>query len=122
MSDLYFCPAVAEVESAMHGGFDVCCDRPEQHIPLPLGPATDALSMALSDAVKARFAAQVVADAAWGSVWLHGDWRWLTKCMTTPEREYAADCVARWNARLAEEDGDPDRAEPDGLRWWREAP
>ena len=59
-------------------------------------------------------------DDAWGTVWLHGDWSWLTKCMTTPEREYAADCVARWSARLAQDDGEPERGEPDGLRWWRE--
>lgn len=59
-------------------------------------------------------------DDAWGSVWLHGDWRWLTKNMETPAREYAADCVARWSLALGEVDGDPDRTEPDGLRWWRD--
>lgn len=62
-----------------------------------------------------------VADDAWGSVWLHGNWTWLTKNMTTSGREHAADAVARWNRRLAEVDGDPDRGEPEGLRWWREA-
>lgn len=118
---LYACPTSLEVESSCHGGFDVCCDRPDLHVPLPDGPATDALSNALSDAVKERFAAQVIADDAWGTVWLHGNWPWLTKCMTTPEREYAADCVARWSARLAEIDGDLERGEPDGLRWWRDA-
>lgn len=60
-------------------------------------------------------------DDAWGTVWLHGKWSWLTKCMTTPQREYAADCVARWSARLAEDDGESERGEPDGLRWWRDA-
>lgn len=60
-------------------------------------------------------------DDAWGSVWLHGKWSWLTKNMTTVQREYAADCVARWNARLAKIDGDEERGEPEGLRWWREA-
>lgn len=69
---------------------------------------------------KAAEAASETNDAAWGSVWLHGKWSWLTKNMTTSEREYAADCVARWSARLAVIDGDPDRGEPDGLRWWRE--
>jgi hypothetical protein len=59
-------------------------------------------------------------DDAWGSVWLHGKWSWLTKNMTTPEREYAADCVARWSARLNAEDGESDD-ELEGLRWWREA-
>ncbi len=31
---LYFCPASGEVESPGHGGFDVCCDRPDLHQPL----------------------------------------------------------------------------------------
>lgn len=31
MSDLYFCPTAGEVESASHGGFDVCCSRPDLH-------------------------------------------------------------------------------------------
>lgn len=59
-------------------------------------------------------------DGAWGTVWLEGKWRWLTSKMTTEEREYAADCVARWSARLAADDGDLERGEPDDLRWWRE--
>src|SRR5690242_9265620 len=59
-------------------------------------------------------------DAAWGAVWLHGKWQYLTGKMTTPSRELAADAVARWSAYLAEQDSDPDRGEPDGLRWWRE--
>ncbi|MGW4270782.1 hypothetical protein ACWEGQ_00090 [Streptomyces seoulensis] len=54
-------------------------------------------------------------DAAWHSVWLHGDWRWLTKNMTTAEREHAADAVARYSAHL-----EPDESEIDGLRWWRD--
>jgi hypothetical protein len=54
-------------------------------------------------------------DAAWHSVWLHGNWRYLTKQMTTPEREHAADAVARYSAHL-----EPDEPEIDGLRWWRD--
>lgn len=57
---------------------------------------------------------------AWGSVWLHTDWRYVTKQMTTPAKEYAADCVARDLAGLDAADGVPTRAEPDGLRWWRD--
>lgn len=60
-------------------------------------------------------------DEAWGTVWLHTKWQYLTSQMSTPEREHAADAVARWSAALAKEDNDPDRGEPDGLRWWREA-
>lgn len=59
-------------------------------------------------------------DAAWGSVWLHGNWKWLTKNMTTPEREHAADAVARWTAALNAEDHDLETEEPEGLRWWRD--
>lgn len=60
-------------------------------------------------------------DAAWGSVWLHGNWQYLTKQMTTPEREHAADAVARWSAALHADDPELDREEPEGLRWWRDA-
>jgi hypothetical protein len=62
-----------------------------------------------------------VENAAWHSVWLHGKWSWLTRNMTTPEREYAADCVAAYGEYLAFCDEDLDRGEPEGLRWWREA-
>lgn len=54
-------------------------------------------------------------DAAWHSVWLHGNWAWLTKNMTTPEREHAADAVQRYSSHL-----EPDEPEIDGLRWWRD--
>jgi hypothetical protein len=60
-------------------------------------------------------------DDAWGTVWLEGNWRYLTSKMTTPAREHAADAVARWSAALAKTDGEPDRGEPGGLRWWRES-
>lgn len=61
-------------------------------------------------------------DEAWHSVWLHGNWRYLTKQMTTPEREHAADAVARYSAVLTNEDPDLGPAgEPEDLRWWREA-
>lgn len=59
-------------------------------------------------------------DAAWHSVWLHGDWRWLTKNMTTPEREHAADAVARYGTHLDTIDGADRSEEPEGLRWWRD--
>jgi plasmid stability protein len=59
-------------------------------------------------------------DAAWHSVWLHGNWRWLTKNMTTPEREHAADAVARYGQHLDTLDGCDRFEEPEGLRWWRD--
>ena len=60
-------------------------------------------------------------NSAWHSVWLHGKWTWLTKCMTTEEREYAAQCVDQYDRYLAVVDGEPNRPGLDGLRWWREA-
>jgi hypothetical protein len=59
-------------------------------------------------------------DAAWHSVWLHGNWAYLTKQMATAEREHAADAVARYSVRLVSEDPDLGPAEPEGLRWWRD--
>ncbi|KFG01573.1 hypothetical protein IQ62_07030 [Streptomyces scabiei] len=59
-------------------------------------------------------------DAAWHSVWLHGNWRWLTKNMATPEREHAADAVARYGTHLDSIDGADRSEEPEGLRWWRD--
>jgi hypothetical protein len=70
-----------------------------------IGPSYD-LSLSHPDPVN---------DEAWGSVWLHGNWRYLTSRMTTPEREHAADAVARW---CAQDPDDP--SEPTGLRWWRD--
>ncbi|MFH8581699.1 hypothetical protein [Streptomyces zaomyceticus] len=58
-------------------------------------------------------------DAAWGTVWLHGNWQYLTSQMTTAEREHAADAVARWSDELARADGE-ERGELEGLRWWRQ--
>jgi hypothetical protein len=62
-----------------------------------------------------------VENGAWFTVWLEGKWRWVTSRMTTPQREYAADCVAAYSRCLATVDGDLEREEPEGLRWWREA-
>jgi multidrug resistance efflux pump len=59
-------------------------------------------------------------DGAWHTVWLEGKWRWITSRMTTPEREHAADAVARHDAVLAAADSDLGRGEPEGLRWWRD--
>lgn len=54
-------------------------------------------------------------DAAMHSVWLHGKWRWLTRNMTTEEKEAAADAVDRHNATWPE-------ADRGALveRWWRD--
>lgn len=34
---LYYCPASGETESDCHGGFDICCDRPDLHQPVDTG-------------------------------------------------------------------------------------
>jgi hypothetical protein len=59
-------------------------------------------------------------DAAWHSVWLHGNWAYLTSKMTTAEREHAADAVARYDVHLNSEDSDLEASELEGLRWWRD--
>jgi hypothetical protein len=56
VTDLYFCSTAREVESATGGGFKVCCTHPERHIPMPDGPATAAVSAALSEAAKREYA------------------------------------------------------------------
>ncbi len=56
-------------------------------------------------------------DAAMFSVWLHGNWRWLTTQMTTDEREAAADAVRRHD--VASDDGLTDPIGDESLRWWR---
>jgi hypothetical protein len=30
--DLYYCPAVDDIECPRHSGFDVCCDREAEHV------------------------------------------------------------------------------------------
>ncbi|MFD4921127.1 hypothetical protein ACFWNE_07385 [Streptomyces goshikiensis] len=72
----------------------------------------------VADTAKAQ---QALSDEAWGTVWLHSKWQYITSQMTTAERELAADAVARWSAALNAHDGEPTTGEPEGLRWWREA-
>lgn len=76
----------------------------------------------MEDRTRRRAAAgDTTQNGAWHTVWLGGSWSWLTRQMTTPQREYAADCVAAYSRHLAAVDGDLGRPEPVGLRWWREA-
>jgi hypothetical protein len=57
-------------------------------------------------------------DGAMFSIWLHGNWSWLTKNMTTPEKEAAADAVER-HGRATREPDEPWET-PERLRWWRD--
>ena len=34
--DAFYCPAGGETECPRHGGFDICCARPDQHVPMDL--------------------------------------------------------------------------------------
>jgi hypothetical protein len=57
-------------------------------------------------------------DGAMFSVWLHGDWTWLTKKMTAEEREAAVEAVIRYSTvvRAGESGGEPVARET--LAWW----
>lgn len=35
-SDIYFCPASDDIECSRHGGFDICCDRTDEHVPVQM--------------------------------------------------------------------------------------
>lgn len=45
----YYCPTVGETESDCHGGFDVCCARPELHQPISLRARYAAAIQAVQD-------------------------------------------------------------------------
>ncbi len=57
-------------------------------------------------------------DAAMSSIWLHGNWRSLTRNMTTEEKTAAADAVDR--AHMAIKDDD-ECAAIRAERWWLDA-
>lgn len=60
-----------------------------------------------------------VLDAAMHSVWLHGDWRFLTSKMSGEEREAAAAAVERYHQVMDVAEGKPSApVDPSGLRWW----
>ena len=58
-------------------------------------------------------------DGAMHSIWLHGNWGWLTGNMTTEQREAAADAVQRYSDHLGASDEEPREPITD-LRWWRD--
>lgn len=78
--------------------------------------ARDAAIRVAYDAGVAAGRSQAAAlDGAAFSVWLHGKWRWLTKNMTTEEKEAFADAADRHTATWTPEDrGSPVE------RWWRD--
>lgn len=71
-----------------------------------------------SNAPDAGQAERAHLDSAMHSVWLHGKWRWLTRNMTSEEREAAVRAIERHWAVTDLAIGDP--VEHSNLRWWEE--
>lgn len=111
-------------EGQLPAGTEVTCPGCEHYRPT-YETALDAQRMAAEGSrgrrIRRDAAGDTTENGAWMAVWLEGKWRWITSRMTTPQREYAADCVAAYSRYLATCDGDLEREEPEGLRWWREA-
>lgn len=57
-------------------------------------------------------------DSAMHSVWLLGDWRFLTSKMTSEEREAAAAAVERHGAVMDADDPEVGPVERTSIRWW----
>lgn len=58
-------------------------------------------------------------DDLLGSIWLYINWRYVTKQLTTAQKELLADAVDRDVMRSQREDGEEPR--PVAERWWRDA-
>jgi hypothetical protein len=54
-------------------------------------------------------------DHAMFTVWLEGNWQWITKKMTTDEREAAVAAVLRYDAATH---GDDEELPRSSLAWW----
>ncbi|MFF8840525.1 hypothetical protein [Streptomyces sp. NPDC015130] len=105
------------------GGPAVACGACVEYLPVyeaALGQEIAGLHARAQDRTARADAGDTVENGAWHTVWLEGRWAWVTKKMTTEQREFAADRVAAYSAFLAAVDGEVERAEPEGLRWWRE--
>lgn len=53
-----------------------------------------------------------------GSIWLYVGWRYVTRQLTTEQKEMWADAVDAWDAWLAHEEGE--EPHPVAERWWRD--
>lgn len=56
-----------------------------------------------------------------GSIWLYIKWEYVTRQLTTPQKELFADAVDAWSARLNEGEPEELRVESGARRWWRDA-
>jgi hypothetical protein len=122
VTDLALCGRSTE-QGALSAGTKVSCGECLEYRPryeAALARQTRAVQAREAARSERAHAAATAENGAWFTVWLEGNWRWLSSRMTTEQREYAADCIARYSSYLAEVDGEPERAEPDGLRWWRD--
>lgn len=54
-----------------------------------------------------------------GSIWLYAEWRWITRQLTTEQKELWADAVDARSAIRHIEDGED--VHPVADRWWRDA-
>jgi hypothetical protein len=54
-----------------------------------------------------------------GSIWLYIPWQYVTKQLTTEQKDLFADAVDAWSMRLNAEDPDL-HAESVTRRWWRD--
>ena len=107
----------------LFGGEEVSCRSCHPYLPV-YEQALDQEVAVLEGRGAARtaraHAGDTVENGAWHTVWLESRWRWVTSKMTLAQREYAADRVSAYSAFLAALDGDLERGEPGGLRWWRD--
>jgi hypothetical protein len=57
-----------------------------------------------------------------GSIWLYIDWRYVTKQLTTRQKELFADAVDRDVMRdvMRDQEEDGDEPRPVADRWWRD--
>lgn len=56
-------------------------------------------------------------DYAMWTVYMQGDWRWVTQCMTSEAREAAVSAVMRYDRWLLSTDGEPPSPR-DRFVWW----
>lgn len=65
---------------------------------------------AIFDAEAAAQQQQDIRDLA-ATLWIYSNWRYITRNLTTQQRELWADVIDEWHAKQ----GEPDKVE----RWWR---
>lgn len=67
----YFCPTSGEVESSCHGGFDVCCNRPECHEAASSSPTQEVTAFPHSERLTDRRWGERYTTGTGQSLWVH---------------------------------------------------